>query len=136
MRTFAAIALIGAALSVCPALADEEKTARICAESAERYKELYGRSPTEEPVVIVTMYKYTFCPVTVTVKAGSTVRFVNIDKRTSHSFWFRDAGKPESDRLFPEETAEINFDQPGEFSYLCGPHWETHGMLGKVVVEP
>lgn len=118
------------------ALASDDETAKICAEADERYTEIYGKAPSDEPVTIVTMYKYTFCPVDVTVKPGTTVRWVNIDKRTSHSYWFRDDGQEESDRLFPEESAEQTFDIPGEFSYLCGPHWETRGMIGKVIVEP
>ena len=113
-----------------------EKAAKICAEAEERYRELFGKAPSEEPVTVVTMYKYHFCPVTVTVKPGTTIRWINIDKRTSHSTWFRDDGQPESERLFPEETVEQTFDIPGEFSYLCGPHWETDDMIGKVIVQP
>lgn len=124
-------------LPVADAQVDEaEKAARICAEADERYQELFGKATSDEPATVVTMYKYHFCPFTVTVKPGTTVRWINIDKRTSHSTWFRDDGQPESERLFPEETVEQTFDVPGEFSYLCGPHWESDGMVGKVIVEP
>jgi len=31
----------------------------------------------------------------------------------------------------------MTFDlPPGDYSYLCGPHWESHGMIGKVTVAP
>ena len=116
---------------------DPDKIAAICTEAATRYTDAYGHPPAEEEGVnVVLMYKYTFCPERIEVPLGSTVRWVNVDKRTSHSTWFRDAGQPESDRLFPEESAEQTFEVPGEFDYLCGPHWESHDMIGKVVVTP
>jgi plastocyanin len=116
---------------------DPDKIAKICAEADARYTEAYGHPPAEEEgVTVVLMYKYTFCPERVEVPLGSTVRWVNVDKRTSHSTWFRDAGEPEGDRLFPEDSAEQTFEIPGEFDYLCGPHWESHDMIGKVLVTP
>lgn len=130
------ILAIGIAL---PALAetDPDKIAAICAEADARYAEAYGHPAAEEEgVAVVLMYKYTFCPERVEVPVGGTVRWVNVDKRTSHSTWFRDAGEAESDRLFPEESAEQTFEIPGEFDYLCGPHWESHDMIGKVFVTP
>ena len=70
-------------------------------------------------------------------KRGSKVRFINLDKRTSHSFWFRDAGKPESERFFGGEGTEIEIDlEPGTHRLLCGPHYETKGMIGEVTVSP
>ena len=71
-----------------------------------------------------------------TVPPGSTLRWIDIDKRTSHGTWFRDAGKPESARLFPEQGTEMTFDVTGDHGDLCGPHWESDGMTGKVIVTP
>lgn len=141
MRTHVAFAALVLAAVLLPGAANaassEEEKAKHCAEAAERYKELTGKAPDQEPVTIVLMYKYKFCPENITVKPGTTVRWVNVDKRTSHSYWFRDAGKEESERLFPEDKAEMTFDMPaGDYSYLCGPHWESHGMIGKVTVAP
>lgn len=114
-----------------------EQIAQNCAEAENRYVELFGKPSAEEDgVTVVSMYKFTFCPVNVTVTPGTTIRWVNVDKRTSHSVWFRDEGKPESDRLFSTETVEMTFETPGEFRYLCGPHWESHGMIGDVIVTP
>ena len=111
--------------------------AKICEEAEQRYQKIYKKPSSEEDVTIVKMYKYTFCPVEVTVKQGTTVRWVNVDKRTSHSTWFKEAGKEEGERLFPDEKAEMKFDlPPGEYPYLCGPHWESDGMIGKVTVTP
>ncbi|CUH47625.1 cupredoxin domain-containing protein [Ruegeria atlantica] len=114
-----------------------EGTAELCAEAEDRYLTLFGQ-PTSavEDAEVVLMYKYNFCPSELTVKAGTTVRWVNVDKRTSHSVLLKDGGKPESDRLFPEETVEITFLTPGPQEYLCGPHWETQNMIGMITVEP
>ena len=109
---------------------------KICTQAEKRYQKLYGKPSASEDVVIVKMYKYTFCPKSVTVKQGMTVRWVNVDKRTSHSVWFRKKGDEESDRLFPEEKVEMKFDlPPGDYPYLCGPHWQSEGMLGTVTVK-
>ncbi len=113
----------------------EEKRAKICAKAENRYQSIFGKSSTSEDVTIVMMHKYTFCPLNVTVKQGTTVRWVNVDKRTSHSVWFKEADKAESERLFGEESVEIKFDLPsGEYPYLCGPHWKEEGMIGTVLV--
>lgn len=114
----------------------DDETAAICAEAEERYIDLFGHpSSEEEGVKVVTMYKYRFCPEQLTVPAGTTVRWINVDKRTSHSVLLNEAGVPESDRLFPEETFEFTFLVPGPQNYLCGPHWETHDMIGMITVE-
>ncbi|MDU8927186.1 copper-binding protein [Alisedimentitalea sp. MJ-SS2] len=114
--------------------AADDKTTAICAKAEERYVEMYGHpSSEEEGVTVVTMYKYNFCPREITVPVGTTVRWVNVDKRTSHSVIVK--GEPESDRAFPEEHIEFTFltaDDPQE--YLCGPHWESHDMIGMVTV--
>jgi plastocyanin len=136
-----ATAMCAAALSLAttgaqaagPTAAEREA---ICADAESRYKEMFGKGTRDEPVKIVTMYKDVFCPIEITVTQGETVRWVNLDKRTSHSVWFRDAGKEESARLFNAETVEMKFDfPPGDYPYLCGPHWESAGMIGKVTVK-
>lgn len=138
-RLLAAVVLI---LSAAEAMAagrqkSPEEIAKICTEAEERYQQLFGKPSSQEPVAVVTMYKYTFCPITLTIKQGTIVRWVNVDKRTSHSAWLKEAGKTESQRLFPEEKTEMTFDlPPGDYPYLCGPHWESDGMIGKVTVVP
>ncbi len=122
-------------LLAAPAWADD--TAELCAEAEDRYVELFGQpSSAVEDAEVVLMYKYTFCPVELTVKAGTTVRWVNVDKRTSHSVLLKDGSAPESDRLFPEESVDLTFLTPGPRDYLCGPHWETQNMIGMITVEP
>ena len=122
------------AFAAQPALADD-KADKICAEAEERYVELFGAPSSEaEGVTVVTMYKYSFCPREITVPVGTTVRWVNVDKRTSHSVLSPDAGMEESDRAFPEEHIEFTFMVPGPVDYLCGPHWEKRDMIGMVTV--
>ncbi len=137
-------AVCGLALTLCSASipvahgksSDEERT-KICGKAEKRYQKLFGKASSDEDVTIVMMHKFTFCPSKITVKRGTKVRFINVDKRTSHSVWFKEEGKPESDRLFGEEFTEITFDgPPAVYPYLCGPHWESDGMIGTVTVTP
>lgn len=123
------------ALAATPALGSEHDTADLCAEAEERYVDLFGQPSSEvDGVTVVKMYEYSFCPKQITIPAGTTVRWVNVDKRTSHSVLSPDAGIPETDRVFPEEHVEITFPVPGPVDYLCGPHWETRDMVGMVTV--
>ncbi|WP_372884599.1 plastocyanin/azurin family copper-binding protein [Shimia sp.] len=132
--------LLPAALALglaAPALADETDQTALCAEAEERYAEIFGAPSSEaEGVTVVTMYKNNFCPAAITVPAGTTVRWVNVDKRTSHSVLVKESGTPESDRAFPEESIEFTFLEPGAKDYLCGPHWDSHDMIGMVTVTP
>lgn len=110
---------------------------RACAEADERYRQLFGKPASEETMPIILMYKYHFCPGELAVKPGTTVRWINVDRRTSHSVWFRDGGRPETVRLFPEEHVDIVADmEPGMHAYLCGPHWEREGMTGAIEIRP
>ncbi|MDA7948577.1 MAG: plastocyanin/azurin family copper-binding protein [Hyphomicrobiaceae bacterium] len=133
----AALLMLGISATTPPradAASDAER-AKICEEAEQRYQKLFGKPSKDEPVTIVKMYKYTFCPVELKVKQGTTVRWVNVDKRTSHSVWFKEQGKAESDRLFSEENVEIKMDfPPGDLGYLCGPHFEKEGMKARIIV--
>jgi len=134
MRRLLAIFMIASAGAALAQPTDD--TAERCAEAAARYRELYGRDHTAEPVRTVLMYKYRFCPEKVTVKPGEKLRYINVDKRTSHSVWLKDAGQPESERVFYEGVVEVDTRLPnGEHQVLCGPHWETDRMTGTITVE-
>jgi plastocyanin len=67
-----------------------------------------------------------------TVKVGTTVKWVNMEKRQYHSVWFEAEGFEEADYIFPEETWERTFDKPGVYPYHCEPH---EGMSGTIIVE-
>ncbi len=97
---------------------------------------LVSSSALAEDVVIVAVEKYQFVPAEITVKPGTRVRWENRDKRQYHSVYFEELGDKEGDYFFPGESRERVFDNPGSFSYICEPHWKTHGMKGVVnVVE-
>jgi len=80
----------------------------------------------------VTIREYRFEPAELRIKAGDTVKWVNREKRTSHSVLFPAENGLESERLFPQESWQRTFTQPGTYGYRCGPHEEMHGL---VVVE-
>ncbi len=140
MGRLAVLGLAMAALGLGPARAQapDAFTLGICAEAEqEAAKQGLAKSgPTADGKgFTILMYKYRFCPQEAAVAAPAKVTWINVDKRTSHSVWLKEAGHPESDRLFNAETATMVFDKPGAFRYLCGPHWEKEGMSGTLVVR-
>ncbi len=116
--------------------AHAEDIAKICATADARYEELFADTSIPDGTVVVKLYKYTFCPPNLEIPKGTKVQFVNVDKRTSHSVWFKDNGEAESERFFPEEKVEMFFDETGQFDYLCGPHWESDNMRGVLTITP
>lgn len=85
-----------------------------------------------QQTVDVIAQNYRFQPQEVRIHPGDSVRWLNHEKRTSHSIVFSDAGGGESERFFPDESWQRRFDIAGIYSYHCGPHPE---MTGKVVVQ-
>lgn len=83
--------------------------------------------------VVVDIRDYRFLPQTLTIKAGTTVKWTNSEKRTTHSVRFLGPDGLESERLFPGESWQRTFDKPGSFLYTCGPHPE---MKGGIEVTP
>lgn len=91
-----------------------------------------GAAAAQGPVVVVEIRDYKYVPAVVTVKPGTTVRWVNQEKRTTHTVRFLGPDGIESERLFPGDQWERRFDKPGSYPYTCGPHPE---MKGSVEVE-
>lgn len=85
-----------------------------------------------QQTVEVTIRNYAYAPAEVQIRAGDRVRWVNREKRTSHSILFPDEGGLESERLFPDESWERQFAKAGTYAYTCGPHPE---MKGRVIVS-
>lgn len=79
--------------------------------------------------VEVRIADYRFQPERLSIKAGNTVRWVNDEKRTTHSVLFPAEGGLESERLFPGDSWQRRFDKPGRYSYTCGPHPEMKGLV-------
>jgi plastocyanin len=93
---------------------------------------LTGVAAAQGSVVVVEIRDYNYVPAVVTVKPGTTVRWVNQEKRTTHTVRFLAPDGIESERLFPGDQWERRFDKPGSYPYGCGPHPE---MKGSVEVE-
>lgn len=137
MRALVSFLLVGFLVAPGEArAADDAFTANICVEAQKRYEGLSISKPSGPGTAVVLLYKYRFCPTDLTIPKGTTVHFVNVDARTSHSVWFKAAGIAESERYFPEESWSLKFDNPGDYPYLCGPHWESEGMKAKITVTP
>ena len=139
--TRAAVVMVVLAALAGPAFAEDavpdrpspEEKATICAEAEPRLAEWRASHSVPAGTRVIAIWKEVFCPQTTEIKAGERVIVVNVEKRTSHSVWFRDDGRSESERFFPEESVELPADLPGgEHVYVCGPHpW----MRGRVKVE-
>ncbi|MCE8017106.1 plastocyanin [Halomonas sp. MCCC 1A17488] len=95
---------------------------------------LSGAAGADNGVVEVEMRDYGFHPAELEVEVGTTVRWANVEKRTSHDVYFHEEDLG-SERLFPEENWERTFDEPGTYPYHCRPH-ESRDMEGVVVVVP
>ena len=63
------------------------------------------------------------------MKAGTTVRWTNSERRTTHSVIFLAPLSFESERMFPGESWQDLFDKPGSYPYSCGPHPEMKGLI-------
>lgn len=80
-------------------------------------------------VIEVKIRDYKFVPERISVKPGTTVKWINEEKRASHSIWFRDERLPESERMFQGDSWERKFDKAGVYPYTCGPHPEMNGIV-------
>ena len=87
--------------------------------------------PVAAQTLDVLIRDYKFDPATIEIKVGQTVKWTNGEKRTSHSIVFLGSSGFETERLFPGESWERLFAQPGTYPYHCGPHPE---MSGQVIV--
>jgi len=83
----------------------------------------------QQPDAEVEILKFKFNPQEITIKAGDTIRWTNVEKRQYHSVWFEQAGDPEPGYFFPGETYQRNFPEPGTFPYRCGPHPKMTGVV-------
>lgn len=90
-----------------------------------------SRAGAEPATATVEIRDYKFVPETLTIKAGTTVKWLNNERRTTHSVLFQEPGGLESERMFPGDSWQRRFDKPGDYPYTCGPHRE---MKGRIVV--
>lgn len=85
--------------------------------------------PSLAQSVDVGIKDYKYDPPEVKVKVGTAVKWINHEKRTSHSILFTGPGGFESERIFPGESWLRVFDKPGTYPYTCGPHPEMRGRI-------
>lgn len=83
--------------------------------------------------VQVEIRDYKFTPARIEIKVGTTVNWINRERRTSHSVLFTGPGGFESERLFAGDSWQRTFDTAGSYPYRCGPHPE---MTGQIEVTP
>ena len=72
--------------------------------------------------VVVEIFKKQFIPAEITIEAGDTVIWKNVEKRQYHNVWFKQLVKEEPDYIFPgdnvyQQYCLIAF---GYFSNSCG----------------
>jgi plastocyanin len=78
----------------------------------------------------INVKEFMFAPLELTVKAGSTVTWTNMDQEP-HTV-VSDSGLFRSGALDTNESFSYRFESPGTYRYLCTIHPR---MMGTVVVE-
>ncbi|WP_373230986.1 plastocyanin/azurin family copper-binding protein [Cohnella sp.] len=84
-----------------------------------------------ETKVTIEMKEYSFTPTELTVKAGTTVEFINRDDMQHNAVAVDGSFKTEL--LDKGESATIKLDKPGTYEYFCEPHKSF--MKGKIIVQ-
>lgn len=97
-----------------------------------------GSASAEAPTATTVEIKaFQFQPDPITVRAGTTVTFVNRDA-TVHTVVAGTRSKPTPQDYKGELAEGVSFeqvyDEPGTYAYFCDRH-SGAGMVGKVVVE-
>jgi len=77
----------------------------------------------------ISILDYKFDPPHLKIKVGDTVKWINREKRTTHSVLFTGPGGFESERFFPDESWQRTFDKAGSYPYSCGPHPEMKALV-------
>lgn len=74
---------------------------------------------------------YRFDPEVITVEAGDTVTWKNVDNFT-HDVQLESGPDTERHDLEPGDSVKVTFDEPGEYDFVCNLH--PRDMRGRVVV--
>jgi plastocyanin len=80
---------------------------------------LFSAAQAQEPNVVV-LKNFMFAPMSMTVKAGSTVTWKNLDGEP-HTV-VNDSGLFRSNALDQNDTFKFKFDKPGVYKIFCGIH--------------
>jgi len=79
----------------------------------------------------VTIDNFSFTPQTLTIPAGSTVKWTNKDD-VPHTVVETNSHKFKSKALDTDETFSYTFTDPGTYEYFCSVHPK---MVAKVIVQ-
>ena len=82
-------------------------------------------------MVEVKIAGFSFDPATITIKVGSTIKWINMDS-DAHTV-VADDNSWTSARLKQGDTYTHTFDQAGTYPYHCGLH---SSMLATIIVQP
>jgi plastocyanin len=89
-----------------------------------------GGAAQAAQTISISAQNFMFSPATITVKAGATVTWVNLDEEP-HTI-FSDVGLFRSSALDTKERFSYTFDKPGTYHYICTIHPR---MTGTIIVE-
>jgi plastocyanin len=96
-----------------------------------------NHTPAAAPAgVTIEMEDFAFTPAEITIRAGTTVTWVNKDS-VQHSATAEN-GSFDTGLFSPGERASVTFDQPGAYAYHCILHGDVggQGMSGTISVTP
>jgi amicyanin len=93
---------------------------------------LPGHAQTGAPASAVSIDNFTFTPPNLTVKAGTTVTWINKDD-IPHGIASSNNAFTKSKALDTDDSYSFTFTTPGTYQYFCYVH--PH-MTGTIVVQP
>jgi len=98
-----------------------------------RVNNTFAATPSDKPAseVAVKIDNFSFSPATITVSAGTTIRWTNRDD-IPHTVVSDDKTTFKSKVLDTDEQFTYTFTKPGTYSYFCSIHPK---MTAKVVVQ-
>ncbi len=76
----------------------------------------------------ISIANFSFGPASITVKAGTTVKWTN-DDQVMHNIKSDDGSFTDSANLNTGNSYEFKFDKPGTYNYSCGLHSSMHGQV-------
>ena len=85
----------------------------------------------DSPMSTLSIHNFTFTPQTLTVKAGTTVTWINKDD-IPHGIASSNTAFKKSGALDTDDSYSFTLTTPGTYSYFCYLH--PH-MVGSIVVE-
>jgi plastocyanin len=90
-----------------------------------------GTSHAESaPPTVITVKNFMFMPMPLTVRAGTTVTWTNLDDEPHTAV--SDTGLFRSGAMDTNESFSFKFDKPGTYHFTCSIH---PSMVGTIIVQ-